>query len=542
MPDGRGAEFLDFGPDSKLWDAALLIVLAFLLGSLVHTIRVPWVEEDTWYGAVYSQAAHNNLRAGILTTAGVPVPFRFGSLPLSRTDYYVHHPTLLPLMITGAFALFGEAEWVARLVPIACSLASVVFLWLLVRDAVGRRAATLSAAIFATLPMELHYGDLVDFEPCLLMWMMGALLCVRYWHTTSRWRWMALTVVCCQFALWTDWPGYLFVLSVAAYFVLKSRSNEANSANLTCAHYFRFALLLLGMVGLSGILFLLQIHYVNPNAWSDLWFALTVRVSNGMAIGSGAQPPSALHFTAGEWCRRITHWLNEDFLPLPWLFAVAGVIHILRRWKMSEGLRWCALAAAPVCTAGVLYVVVLRNESYIHDFATFYLIGALALMAGIGLEGVMMWVERKLETRLLRSVAASALIALLISLAMTGYGRAEYLRSQFPVLDGEVAESPNLVPALGRYLKKTFSADTTILCNFDPYGSTLNYYAQRTIINNVAEAQDWRDVIADERPPLGGIIWLDAPHASEVVAALPKNEVSSITVEGVRFAVWHSTR
>ncbi len=157
-PEPKVDPFLTGGRDSKLWTVGLFIVLIFLAAAFAHTLTAPWVEEDTWYGAVYSQAAHNNLRVGILANGGVPATLYFGPLPIPRDAYYVHHPTLLPLMVTAAFEIFGEAEWVARLVPVACSLASVVFLWLLVRSAAGRRAAALQR------------GDLRDLADGTALW------------------------------------------------------------------------------------------------------------------------------------------------------------------------------------------------------------------------------------------------------------------------------------------------------------------------------------------------------------------------------------
>jgi 4-amino-4-deoxy-L-arabinose transferase-like glycosyltransferase len=132
-------------------------------------------------GAVWSQAAHNILRAGLIATWGQSSAYYFGPLPIPPSGYYLHHPPGLHLVLTALFALFGEHEWVARMLPISCSLASVILLWLLARSCVGIRAASLSAAVFACLPMELLYGKMVNFEPIVLMLILGALLCLRYW-------------------------------------------------------------------------------------------------------------------------------------------------------------------------------------------------------------------------------------------------------------------------------------------------------------------------------------------------------------------------
>ena len=96
------------GKDGKVWFAIFLAALAFLTLSLFHTINVPWVEEDNVFGAAYAQAARNNLRAGLSVTAGVPATFYVGPLPIPPGAYYVHHPVLVPLLITALVRAFGR--------------------------------------------------------------------------------------------------------------------------------------------------------------------------------------------------------------------------------------------------------------------------------------------------------------------------------------------------------------------------------------------------------------------------------------------------
>ena len=532
---------VDFGPAGKIWIAVFFAALVFLALSLCHTITTPWVEDDNWYGAVYSQAAHNNLRAGLAATGGVPVTLYFGPLPFPADAFYVHHPTLLPLAVTGAFAIFGEAEWVARLLPIACSLLSVVLLWLLVRSALGRRAATLCAAVFATLPMELHYGDMVDFEPCLVMLMLAALLCLRHLHVNGRARWAVLAVAACFLAVSMDWPGYLFVLSLTGYFLLRWWKKSAQASRPTPAHSLGFALSLLGVSGLSGIFFLFQIRYARADAWSDLWNALMMRLSSSAATDAQSAAVTTAHFTFMEWCGAIARGLSADFLPLPWFFVAAGIVVIWTGRRKSEGLRWCGFAMMPMTIAGVLYVVILRNESFDHDFATFYLIGALALAGGIGVEGLLVAFERKFPRPPARALAAVAVIACFAWLGASAFSRSESLRSPFSVLDAEKPEPPDLIPSLGRILGRKFPAGTTILCNFAASG-TLDYYAQRPVMNGITLPSDWKIFASAERPPLGGIIWLDAPDASDLLASLKREELSEMTFKGFRFALWRSAR
>jgi 4-amino-4-deoxy-L-arabinose transferase-like glycosyltransferase len=536
--DAPGSKCTRFGPNARIWNLGLVLALVFLAAMFLRTIRTPWVEEDTWYGAVYSQAAHNNLRAGVLASGGVPATLYFGALPIPKDAFYVHHPTLLPLLVTGSFAIFGEAEWSARLIPIVCSLASVALLWMLVRSLLGRRAAAFGALFFVTLPMELHYGDMVDFEPCLVMCMLAALVCLRYWDITRRWKWGVGAAISCQLALWMDWPGYLFVISIATAFFAGWLWKRPLFPSLAPRQSLRWGLLLIGMVGLSGMLFLLQIHYVNAGAWEDLWNALRMRLGNHLVTNATGPTPDAPHFSWLDWFRAIFHGMSEDFLLPPFLFAALGIAGILRGRKTSEGLRWCGMAVVPMVIAGILYVVILRNESFVHDFATFYLIGALALLAAVGLELCLRWSEQRVPSLPSLPLFPAAVLAAFCALAAFGFRQAEAQRSQFLLLDGFTKEPRNLVPALGHHLAAFFPPGTSILCNFDPYGTTLNYYAQRTLITSLMESGDWKAVIAGETAPLGGIVWLDAPGASEIVASLPKEEVKLFTLGAFRFVLW----
>lgn len=492
----------------------------------LRAINLPWVEEDNFYGALYSQAAHNNLRAGLAATGGVPATLYFGPLPIPPDAYYVHHPILMPLMVTGSLAIFGEKEWAAKLVPIFCSLASALLLWFLVRHTIGARAAALVAAFFSTLPMELHYGDMVDFEPCLLFWMLAALICLRLWDRRQTKRWAVLAALCCFCAVWTDWPGYLFVLSLSVSFLI--RKNQRRPI---------FALALLGLAAISGIVFLVDVRHASPDAWRDLWTAITMRFGRGVAPGSSAAEISGLHFTFTEWLRRIFHGLGQDYLAPAWLLVLAGSIYLTRNLK-SPGFRWLGWAALQMALAGIPYMLLLRNWSFIHDYASFIAIGSIAILGGLGIEAGLVWLESRQPAKILQPVGAIVAMALLISLAAAGFSRAENQRSQLLMLDGKTAEPKNLIPDLGRYLAKTFPADTTILCNFDPYYSPVSYYAQRTIVRHLSSADEWKAATAEGGPRVGGIIWLAARSAPEIISALPSSETSSVKIDGVSFAVW----
>jgi 4-amino-4-deoxy-L-arabinose transferase-like glycosyltransferase len=213
-------------PSSRAWHALFLVVLSWLAVALTRHIERPWIGSLDYNAAVWSQAAHNILRAGLGETSGASSGFYFGPLPIPPWGYYLHHPPGLHLVLTVLFALFGEHEWVARMVPIICSLLSAILLWLLVRSCLGIRAATLSAAVFACLPMELRYGKMVNFEPAVLMLILGALLCIRRWQLSTNPHWKTAALGFLILGMWVDWAAYIFVVALCICWFFPSNTSD----------------------------------------------------------------------------------------------------------------------------------------------------------------------------------------------------------------------------------------------------------------------------------------------------------------------------
>jgi hypothetical protein len=221
-----------------------------------------------------------------------------------------------------------------------------------------------------------------------------------------------------------------------------------------------------------------------------------------------------------------------------WLFVGLGTLYLARNLK-EPGFRWLRSAVLHMAIPGVLYMVLLRNWSFIHDFASFFCIGSIAILGGLGLESVWAWMERGPRSNILRSAGAVATFGLLVCLAAAGFVHAEKQRSQFLILDGDATEPSNLIPDVGRHLAKTFPADATILCNFDPYYSSMSYYAKRQIYTNLRTSAEWNAVAADQGgSAVGGILWLGAPSAEDILAGLPTHEIVPVKIDGVSFAIW----
>jgi 4-amino-4-deoxy-L-arabinose transferase-like glycosyltransferase len=494
------------------WSAGLLAALGFLIVFFSLDLNTPWTQDDYYNGAVWSQAAHNLLRAGLLQTAGVPAAFYYGPLPIPPDGFYVHHPCLLPLSVAASFGVFGESEWAARIVPLLCSTISAILVWILARSCAGVRAATFSLAVFVTLPMELHYGQMVNFEPVTLMWMLAALLSVRYMSVTGNTRWWISMIAACVLAMWTAWLGYFFVVIMALHFAFFAREKKRAVA----AWLWLLALL-------SALAFLVQIRAVRADAWSDLATAFYQRLS---ASAGGAQC-----FTMAEWTGTVGEWLLILFSPLAWALALGGGLIVWKNRQAAPELRWLGWAALCLVLLNGFYLAVFRNASYIHDYAGFYLVAPIALMAGLALDRIAGW---KAPRRLGLTIA----LVMVLCLAYFGVVTTHGLWAQSHVLDESIAESPRFIPSLGQILRGYFDERTEVLCNFAPQATTLPYYAQRSLLGEPWNARGWTEQLHDRTGRFGSIIWMGGADATELLEVLPKEGRTEIELERVRFCLW----
>ncbi len=508
---------------SNAWAGLSLVALAWLGWVLSRNIQGPWISNVDYNGAVWSQAAHNILRAGLITTCGQSSAYYFGPLPIPPWGYYLHHPPGLHLVLTALFALFGEHEWVARMLPISCSLASVILLWLLVRSCLGIRAASLSAAVFACLPMELRYGKMVNFEPAVLMLILSALLCLRYWQLSTNPLWQTAAFSFLVLGMWVDWATYIFVVVLCIWWFLNSKTNDR-----------RFAGTLLSSALISGLLYLISIHLLRPDAWKDLSNALLFRIGSGSRAPVGVAP---MHFSEVEWIRTVATSLITHFPPISWVLAAIGGVIVLRGRRRDEGLRWLGWACLTVFMMDALFLGVFQNESYLQDYIAYYLVAPVSIAAGVALNHLITQMDAFPAPRLFRGVAVYIACLLLVTAGIFGEFHAKALEQQIRILDYKAFEPPNLIPELGKAIRGNFPSDTRVLCNFRD-GPLLNYYAQRELINHLVEYRFWKRYLQGSPKRIGGVVWMGSSMAEDIVTELPVGTKRFVKLGDVSFCFW----
>jgi 4-amino-4-deoxy-L-arabinose transferase-like glycosyltransferase len=190
-----------------------LSVITLMTGLvLLWQISAPWLGlYDGHDGAFYSAIASNYLRYGVWD-------LRFGQAVnfapvtnLTELKFYQHHPPLVPLSVALSFALFGEREASARLIPIAFTLGNVLLIALLARKLYGHRVALIASVIFATFPAVLYFGRKVGYEAPTMFFALLAVLSYIYFLERRTWPRLCALFLTVGTGLLSDWVVYFLI-------------------------------------------------------------------------------------------------------------------------------------------------------------------------------------------------------------------------------------------------------------------------------------------------------------------------------------------
>ncbi|NQT89230.1 glycosyltransferase family 39 protein [bacterium] len=395
------------------WLAPLVVALPLLLWHVAE----PWTGSFDANGACFGLAARNTLRYGLWATRGGQI-IDGGVSDLSDVDFYAHHPPALPLTVAASFAVFGEREWAARLVPIAFTLGAVALLFWLGSQLAGPWAGCLASVAFVLQPMVAFYGRMPDHEaPATFFALLTACAYVR-WHRSSEGRWLALASAAAAVGVLYGWIVFVLPWLLLVHAGLTRKNWRA--ALWPCgAALAAFLCVLAHIAALKGGL-------------GELWWAL------GHRTGSQAVDRIAgVTFGRADMLRRqgsyfltAYNWVTAALLPL-WLLGFG-------RKRRSDTLLVAALALFALAN-----IFGFPQGAYVHIYYQFYLAIPLALVAGLTLDG--------LGRRRLGWVAA----IVVVGMATQGMIRLQVFHGTYDSPESKYARQFALAPALHRLTKPT---------------------------------------------------------------------------------------
>ncbi len=434
---------------------SLIVPLGVGAAMMAHDIAAPWTGSFDANGALFSTAARNYLRHGLIATRGGQV-CNAGELRPGDFRFYSHHPPGISLAIVGSFAAFGVHEWSARLVPLLFTLGAAWCLHRVASRMAGPLAGFFAAGIFVLQPMVTLYGRMPDHEAPAAFFTL--LLAVFYleWREDGRRGWLAAMAATTFVGVWFAWIVAVVPWALLAHGWLSGRRDAKR-------------LLIPAAAGVVGFLSVLGHIALVEGGVGGLGQALVHRL--GWEAGDRAAEGQ---FGFGEFVAKQGVYFWRGFSLIACGVALAWLLG-LGRPRKAEALLVAALAAV-----GLFNVLAFRQGAYVHIYYQFYLAIPLALMAGQALAAT-----ARHGKWLLGPLAAIGLVA--------GVG-AESWYKLLPARLGAAFDSfyPNQM-WLARYLAEhTQPRDAILLrCNWASSFRQVTYYADRNfhVVPSMEEAE-----------------------------------------------------
>lgn len=316
---------------------------------------------ESWGGAYYSTAARNLLRYGV---ADVRLAMVVQVGPVVETPLaYANHPPLVVWLVTAVFAVLGEGEIQARLVPWLLSIVAAGGMFGLLRRVGAPGAWAAGGALLAVgTPMWARYATMVDPQGSGPLAAMVLLALVA--TAPARWyRSLGLAAVAIPGLLF-DWPVTGAVLLIAAWLLREPEGRRDGILLLLTA---------------SAVLIGLAVWTANLDDVVTLIAKPLETARRRAALGAVLAHDDGRLLTHSEvWQSIFAHHRATLFLPLTLGGAVAGV-GLIGSILQGQTPRRAALLLVPGLV-GLAHVAVFSQGAAVHRFWQFYLGPGAALV------------------------------------------------------------------------------------------------------------------------------------------------------------------
>lgn len=336
-----------------------LLILLASWGLMLVNIELPWWEQGGDNGAWISGVVRNYDRYGALDIGLVQI-LNYEPATPDTFEYYMHHPPMIVWQTYFTRQLFGFHEASFRYLAAIMTLISSVAMYVLIRRLSRNETQALwGMAIYAFTPMMLFYGRMPDHEaPALAFVLLLFAVLVNLSIRVTRARLLACIVLVFLCA-WTAWAVLIFI-GIAGIWLLWLNPKR------NWKMFLGFGVVTVGSV------ILLIVYYQSQYAdtINDLLAVFVHRTSNQeLSRGSAS-------FTLVEFLWQ--NFIHILLLFTPSLLFLMAIGWIAARWRgdrRANGLIIALLASA------LVYFLVFRNATYIHNYYKIYLTPFLALSA-----------------------------------------------------------------------------------------------------------------------------------------------------------------
>ncbi|MEW6741146.1 MAG: glycosyltransferase family 39 protein [Planctomycetota bacterium] len=332
-------------------------------------------------GAFFSLMARRHLELGLDRTGGIPVMNLAQASP-DQLVYYRHHPPGAILLVTLSFAIFGESEPAARLVPLLAFVSGLVALGWLASRQCGFAPGLLAVATATAVPMGAYYGVFVNFEiPTIAAWLVTLVTLAR-WREGGSSRALSISLGAWALGGFLDWPLYL---GTPALVLIAWRTQARNR---------RTAALLFALLPILVYSSVAVWHYLQQSRWGRF------PESYGLASYLAEISPLAKGIHLGS-------WFTAELATLWRLGGIAVPVALLGTVVAWTRRRPAAPWLLVLLLVGSLTVFLGAGRSLDHDYWSLYFLPWLGLGCADGVAWLDGWRGRW-------SRAAAVSVALLV--------------------------------------------------------------------------------------------------------------------------------
>lgn len=161
---------------------ALFLILALAFVLRLYKLSAPLADHHSWRQADTAAVARNFVKEGwdfLRPKIDNMTPLHPGK-PNSERLFLVE-PPVYNSIVAGVYSLTSVRVEYARLVSIFFSLGSLILLYLLTSELLGKRTGLLAAFFFAVLPYNIFYSRVVLPEPMIIFLNLGMFLFALRW-------------------------------------------------------------------------------------------------------------------------------------------------------------------------------------------------------------------------------------------------------------------------------------------------------------------------------------------------------------------------
>jgi hypothetical protein len=343
---------------------ARAFVLAIALLLLSRNVTSLFAGHHEMNNAIFSIFARNHVEYGLGYTRMFCV-WDERPLPPDEQQRYLNHPPLLPVWVAIPMLVFGDHEWVGRLVPIVATLGAVWLLMVIMSRLHSPTLGLLSGFFYVTLPITAYFGRMLGHEPP------------------------------CQF---------FSLLMLHGYLQWAGLYPDGHRRKVGALYYTLGAVLGIGtgwasliMVGLIWLWQLCRTFANRPSRWLLLWVtvipaaslvAVIVHILWGCQWDASLFGPLLLSRTLGRETLPWASWfsLNWGYLmrnvsgfgicaAVIYLMLIPAVLHFTAQDSAFRQVVRSGASMIPVlllALQGLLWVFVFKHQSWIHDYWQYF--------------------------------------------------------------------------------------------------------------------------------------------------------------------------